>query len=68
MNNVSLQANPAPLGVGAVLNGVAYYCDTIEGFLKTSAEDVLSRLLRAIYIVLHLSKNVDQSAIVASWL
>ena len=46
MNNVSLQANPAPLGVGAVLNGVAYYCDTIEGFLETSAEDVLSRLLR----------------------
>ena len=37
----------APLGVGATLNGIAYYCDTIEGFLHTKSKEVLGRLLKA---------------------
>lgn len=36
---------PAPLGVGAIVNGVAYYCDTIASFLNTKARDILNRLL-----------------------
>ena len=37
----------APLGTEAILNGIAYYCDTIEAFLLTKGGDILDRLLRA---------------------
>lgn len=37
----------APLGVGALINGIAYYCDTIDAFKSTKAKDVLKRLLDA---------------------
>ena len=42
-----LNRREAPLGTGAILNGVAYYCDTIAEFLKTKAFDVLRRLFAA---------------------
>ena len=37
----------APLGVGAVHSGIAYYCDTIESFLKTEPRAILERLFAA---------------------
>ena len=37
----------APLGVGAIINGVAYYCDTIDKFLETKGADILNRLFSA---------------------
>jgi hypothetical protein len=38
----------APLGIGSVRNGVAYYCDSIAGFLVTDSDVVLHCLFDAV--------------------
>jgi DUF2075 family protein len=38
----------APLGVGTVYSGIAYYCDTIRGFLLTDANGILHHLFNAV--------------------
>lgn len=38
----------APLGVGAIYSGVAYYCDRIDGFLSTAPGKILDCLFKAV--------------------
>jgi DUF2075 family protein len=38
----------APLGIGAVYNGIAYYCDTIDGFLSVKPSDILDCIFKSV--------------------